>query len=220
MSEAVAYYRTSSQTNVDGDSVERQRAAVQSYARSNGITVVSEYYDAAVSGADPVLGRDGFAAMIDHIAGNGVRAILVESPDRFARDLIVAETGYAWLAEQGIDLIPTTAPTYFTDGTPTSKLIRQILGAVAEFDKTQTVAKLKAARDRIKAATGKCEGRKSHAELRPGMVKEAKRLHRRNPRTGKRRSLRRIAGELASLGYLNERGMIYGPQSIKAMVAG
>jgi hypothetical protein len=31
-------------------------------------------------------------------------------------------------------------------------------------------------------------------------------LHRISPKTGKRRSLRQIAKELAALGYLNERG--------------
>ena len=42
-----------------------------------------------MSGADPATERPGFKAMLDRIAGNGVRVILVESPDRFARDLAV-----------------------------------------------------------------------------------------------------------------------------------
>jgi len=46
---------------------------------------VGEFYDAAVSGADPIAERPGFKAMLDRIAGNGVRTIIVESPDRFAR---------------------------------------------------------------------------------------------------------------------------------------
>ena len=46
-----------------------------------------------MSGADPVGERPGFKAMLERIAGNGVRCILVESPDRFARDLIVQIRG-------------------------------------------------------------------------------------------------------------------------------
>src|SRR5271169_2711103 len=57
---------------------------------------------------------------------------------------------------------------------PTSKLIRQILGAVAEFDKAMTVAKLKGARDRIRRNGEKCEGRKSYAESNPEMIALAK----------------------------------------------
>ena len=83
--------RTSSATNVGGDkdSEARQRAAIEGYAKHAGIVIVDWFYDAAVKGADPVTERPGFAAMLDRIAGNGVRTIVVESPDRFARDLAV-----------------------------------------------------------------------------------------------------------------------------------
>ena len=66
----------------------------------------------------------------------GWRTVLVESPDRFARDLTVQLTGHAFLRKQGIALIPTTAPDYFTADTPTAVLVRQVLGAIAEFEKT------------------------------------------------------------------------------------
>src|SRR6516164_4604721 len=88
---AIAYFRTSSKSNVgtDKDSDKRQRAAVEGFAKANGYEIVAEFYDAGVSGTDPVAERPGFAAMLDRIAGNGVRTIIVESPDRFARDLAV-----------------------------------------------------------------------------------------------------------------------------------
>jgi hypothetical protein len=41
--------------------------------------------------------------MLDKIAGNGVRCILVESPDRFARDLTVQLTGHDLIAENLAD---------------------------------------------------------------------------------------------------------------------
>ena len=63
-------------------------------------------------------------------------------------------------------------------------------------------------RDR-KRANGKVEGRKSHLEARPEVVAEAKRLHRASPKTGERRSLRKIAAELAALGHLNVNGQPY-----------
>src|SRR6516162_1340956 len=127
------------------------------------------YYDAAVSGADPIESRPGFAAMLARIAGNGVRTIIVETASRFARDLMVQEVGFAMLRDLGIALIATDSPTSFLDDGPTSKLIRQILGAVAEFDKAMTIAKLKGARDRVRRQRGKCEGRKSYAERDPAL---------------------------------------------------
>ncbi len=50
---------------------------------------------------------------------------------------------------------------------PISKLIRQILGAVAEFGKAMTAAKLKA-QETARRQRGKCEGRKSYAEREGG----------------------------------------------------
>ena len=56
---------------------------------------MAEFYDQTVSGADDIEVRPGFAAMLEHIAGNAARAIIVESANRFARDLIMQETGIA-----------------------------------------------------------------------------------------------------------------------------
>jgi hypothetical protein len=54
-------------------------------------------------------GRPSFKDMLDHIAGNGVRTIIVESPGRFARDL----AGHDFLRNLGVALIPATAPDFF-----------------------------------------------------------------------------------------------------------
>src|SRR5215475_9445874 len=165
--QAIAYLRTSSAANVgpDKDSDRRQREAIQSFAKRAGYELVAEFYDAAVSGADPIDTRPGFAAMLERIEGNGVRTIIVETANRFARDLMVQEVGYAKLRERGISLVAADSPNAFLDNTPTAKLVRQVLGAIAEFDKAMTVAKLRGARDRKRRANGKCEGRKSFAEM-------------------------------------------------------
>jgi hypothetical protein len=66
------------------------------------------------------------------------------------------------------------------------RLVHQVLGTVAEFEKTTLVAKWAAARRRKRIATGeKVEGRKSHAEARPEVVKLVKALARRKPKGGK-----------------------------------
>jgi hypothetical protein len=43
---------------------------------------------------------------------------------------------------------------------PSRKLMRQIFGAVAEYEKTMIVLKLRGARVRARARSGRCEGRK------------------------------------------------------------
>src|SRR5882762_6022559 len=201
MIHAVGYMRTSSAANVgEGkDSEPRQRAAIAGYAAEAGYAIADAdyFYDPAVKGKDAITDRPGFAAMLLRIAENGVRTIIVESPDRFARDLVVQLTGHDYLKALGVALIPASAPDYFTEETPTAVLVRQVLGAIAQFEKASLVAKLKAARDRKKAATGKCEGRKTYAERDPELVKAAKALAAQRPRL----SLRQIAASLAEQGF-------------------
>jgi DNA invertase Pin-like site-specific DNA recombinase len=153
---------------------------------------------------------------------NGSKATacgIVETASRFARDLMVQEVGFAKLRERGIDLIAADKPDSFVDDTPTATLVRQILGAISEFDKAMTVAKLRGARERKRREAGKCEGRKSHAERNPGLVALAKRLHRQKPKSG-RLSLRAISAELAAAGFLNENGQPFAAASVKSMLKG
>jgi DNA invertase Pin-like site-specific DNA recombinase len=217
---AVAYIRTSSAANVgtDKDSDKRQRTAITAFAKQTSHELVAEFNDAAVSGADHLDTRPGFAELLAYIASNGARTVIVETASRFARDLMVQEVGFAKLKALGITLIAADSPHSFLDDTPTSKLIRQILGAVSEFDKAMVVAKLKGARDRKRVLTGKkVEGRKSHAELRPELVVLVRQLRRKRPKGGQR-SLRDISAELAQRGHLNERGQPFSAASINSML--
>jgi DNA invertase Pin-like site-specific DNA recombinase len=214
--EAIGCMRTSSATNVgpDKDSEARQRKAIEGYAKGAGFVVTDWYYDKAVRGSDAVTERPGFAAMLERIAGNGVRTIIVESPDRFARDLAVQLAGHDHLRKLGVAL---TAPDFFTEDTPTAVLVRQVLGAIAQFDKAATVAKLKAARDRKLAAGEKCGGRKSYAERDPAMVALARQLRRPDP---ERRpvALRKVAAALAERGYRGPSGEPYAAAAVASML--
>jgi DNA invertase Pin-like site-specific DNA recombinase len=214
---AIGYTRTSSAANVgeDKDSVARQRKAIQAYANKAGYTIVVWFDDSAVTGADTIDNRPGFMAALEKIAGNGARTIIVETANRFARDLIVQETGWKRLHADGIALIAADAPDQFVDDTPTAVLIRQILGAVAQFDKAMTVAKLRGARERKRRKTGrKVEGRKSLAESRPEAVALARGLSDRRPRL----SLRQISAELASQGFVTPRGKPYSASAVASML--
>ena len=217
---AVAYYRTSSATNVgqDKDSERRQQEAVSGFVKGRGIEIMKEFYDAAVSGADPIHQRPAFSQMLSFCRQHQIQVVLVETASRFARDLGIQIAGHELLKAEGIELIAVDSPEAFVDDTPTSVMVRQILGAVSQFEKASTVSKLRAARDRKRATTGKCEGRKSWREIDAGLVTEAKRLYRRNPKTGNRRSLRQISVELAAGGYRNTRGNPFAPAQVSRLV--
>jgi DNA invertase Pin-like site-specific DNA recombinase len=214
--EAIGYLRTSPAVGDGKGRGSRQRAAIERHAMAAGFVIVDWFNDAAVSGADPLEARPGFAAMLTRISGNDVRTIVVETANRFGRDLMVQEVGFAMLRSLGVTLVAADNPGSFLDDGPTSKLIRQILGAVAGFDKAMTVAKLKGARDRIRRNGDKCEGRKSYAEQEGGadMVALAKAIRNR----GSRVSLREVAAELAAKGYRTPKGLSYSASAVASML--
>ena len=83
MVKAVIYIRTSSATNLEGDSENRQRDAVAKYADSQGYEIVSGAYDQAVKGSDSIHEREGFAKLIQYCIDNDVSVILCENASRF-----------------------------------------------------------------------------------------------------------------------------------------
>lgn len=96
---------------------------------------------------------------------------------------------------------------------PIAVLVRQILGAFAQFDKAMTVAKLRGARERKHRKTSaKVEGRKSLAGSRPEVVAIARELSGRRPRL----SLGEIRAALAEAGHTTPRG--YSASTISSML--
>lgn len=217
--EAVAYIRTSSAANVgtDKDSDKRQRAAIEGFAKRAGFALVGEFTDAAVSGADPIETRPGFSALLDRIEGNGVRTVIVEDASRFARELVTQELGILALIKRGVRVLTASGDDLTDSSDPSRVMMRQIAGSFAQYEKTRLVAKLRVARERRRIATGKCEGRKSWAEINPELVRQAKRLRRRSPK-GHQRSLRDVAAELGKLGFVNERGSEFSAAAVSSMI--
>jgi DNA invertase Pin-like site-specific DNA recombinase len=219
--QAVGYLRTSSATNVgaDKDSERRQRLAIERFAKSAGYQIVDWFNDPAVSGADPIETRPGFGALLDRVENNGVRVVLVEDASRFARDLVAQELGVIMLIKRGMRVITASGDDLTEVTDPSRVMMRQIAGSFAQYEKARLVRKLREARERKKAETGKCGGRKSYAEMEGGaeLVALARKLRRPDP---ERRpvSLRTVAAQLADRGFLSNAGTPYVPSAIASML--
>lgn len=220
MERAIAYLRTSSAANVDGDSASRQNAAIMAYAERAGITVDSCFWDAAVSGVDAIEARKGFAAVLDHAAASGIRVVLVEDPSRFARSMIPSELGLILLAARGVRLVTASGQDLSDASDPAKVMLRQVAAAFAQYEKAKLVEKLASGRAAKRATGAKCEGRKSVGERKgnEGLERQARRLARRNPKTGRVRSLREIAAELATLGFRSNVGTPLSPSVVRQLV--
>jgi DNA invertase Pin-like site-specific DNA recombinase len=150
--------------------------------------------------------------MVAYMLGNGARSVLVETANRFARDLIVQETGYKLLKDKGIELIAVDSPESFVSDTPTAEFIRQVLGAVAQLEKAMLVSKLRGARDRKRRQNGRCEGNPAFGIIPAAHIKAAKAY------SAKGVSLRRISDQLAAKGFLSRSGTLYSASAIRSML--
>jgi DNA invertase Pin-like site-specific DNA recombinase len=212
--QAVGYVRTSSAANVgDGkDSERRQRTAIQRFAKSAGFDIVDWFNDPAVSGADPIESRPGFAALLNRIEGNGVRVVLVEDASRFARDLMAQELGIGVLVKLGMRVLTANGDDLTNTDDHMKVAMRQIAGAFAQLEKARLVAKLRVARERKREAGGKCEGRKSYAEAMPATVALAKQLH------ADGLSYRKISAALSTQGHTTATGKPHVASAIQKMI--
>lgn len=115
--QCVIYLRTSSAANIgeDKDSEPRQRERCTACARKKKWKAVAEFRDPAVSGTDPLICRKGFADCVDYCLKHGIKYILVESGDRFARNLVVQETALEWLQELGLEVICVDNESQFSE---------------------------------------------------------------------------------------------------------
>lgn len=173
---AFGYLRVSGKSQIDGDGFPRQKAAIQKWAKANGYYITQWFVEEGVSGT--LESREALDAMLVALMSNGVRTVIVEALHRFSRDLRVQENLIHQYFTNRFTLISATEPELGNDD-PNRVFMRQIFGAVHQLDKSNLVLKLRAARQRKKVATGRCEGRKpfgSH-EGEQDVLKRMRDLH-------------------------------------------
>jgi DNA invertase Pin-like site-specific DNA recombinase len=221
MTDAVSYLRVSGESQISGDGFPRQREKIQSYAAQNGVTIVSEFLDEGVTGKMELEGRSGLSACLQYVRENEIGLVLCESSDRLARDMIVAEVIIREFQKIGVKVISASGGVDLTagdDSNPTAKLIRQILAAVAEFDRCVIILKLRGARERMKKETGKCEGRKSYAKD-PNRPNEAPVLARMLQLQSEGLNAEHIARALNGEGILTRYGKLWLSPTISRILA-
>src|ERR1039457_4669082 len=163
---AFAYLRVSGKGQVKGDGFPRQKAAIRKYAAEHNLRIARVFEERGVCGAVEAADRPAWAQLMTALHADGTKTIIIEKLDRLARDLMVQEATIGNLQKHGFTLISVAEPDLMATD-PTRILMRQLMGAVAQYDKSQIVLKLRGARQRMKAKTGRCEGRKPYG-AKPG----------------------------------------------------
>jgi DNA invertase Pin-like site-specific DNA recombinase len=114
-----------------------------------------------VSGTKESVDRPAWSELMTALHANGAQVVIIEKLDRLARDLMVQETIIADLRKHGFELVSVAEPDLMAND-PTRILVRQMMGAVAQYEKSQIVLKLRGARMRKRARESRCEGRKPY----------------------------------------------------------
>ncbi len=167
------YVRVSGDEQKKKDGPQRQRDSISKFSEQNNCEFCGFYEDLGVSGTIEGMNRPGLMGLITSAELNGVDAIVVENMDRLARDLIVSEMIFRELKSRNIQLFAVNLGTQdqvSADADPSRKLIRQIFAAMAEFEKSSLVLKLRASRERIRREKGRCEGGPGYSDSRQGQI--------------------------------------------------
>jgi DNA invertase Pin-like site-specific DNA recombinase len=146
---------------LEGDGFTRQREAIQLYAKANHIEIVQTFEEEGVSGKTDMENRPALTDLIASLDVNSTRLVLVERLDRLARFLTVQESILQGLKRKKFELVSVTEPDLCSDDPPRT-LMRQVLGAFSEYERSMIVLKLRGARQRMKSKAGRCEGRKPY----------------------------------------------------------
>jgi DNA invertase Pin-like site-specific DNA recombinase len=158
----ISYMRVSGMTQISGDGFERQGQVIESFCKANNLKLVTSFSEQGVSGTVEGMDRPIFSQAIEFILHRRecgevkIDAIVVERMDRLARDLMVSEMLLRECRDNGIKVFSADQGACIDmasdGGDPTRVLIRQIMGALAQWEKSVLVKKLRAAKERMKAA--------------------------------------------------------------------
>jgi DNA invertase Pin-like site-specific DNA recombinase len=163
MTKCFAYLRVSGKSQIYGDGFLRQFRAIRKYCAANDMQIVNIFREKGVTGEAELENRPALSRLFNALEENGVKAVVIERLDRLARDLLVQENLIADMQKSGYNLLSTCEPDLCSEDA-SRILMRQIFGAIAQYDKAMLVLKLKGARDRLRARHGKCDGRKGWGE--------------------------------------------------------
>jgi DNA invertase Pin-like site-specific DNA recombinase len=154
---AAIYVRVST----DKQTVENQVAALRQIAERRGWEVVEQYSDAGISGSKGRDGRPGLDQMLKDASRRKFDVIMAWAIDRLGRSLIDLLGTIQTLEACGVDLYLDQQSIDTT--TPAGKLMFQVCGAFAEFERSMIQQRVRAGLKRA-AQKGNFPGRPKISE--------------------------------------------------------
>ena len=221
---AIAYLRVSTVEQKSGYGLDVQDKVVREHARTANLRLIDIVRDEAISGTKGEDLRPGLAEVLVRLEAGDADVLLVPRLDRLARSLVLQETVIKRLTKLGRDVVSIAEPDVMAeDGHRT--LIRQILGAIAEYEAWIISARLRTGREMKRARGGYASGRPPYGFRAEGgelvaapEEQEAIRLAKRLRKSGL--SYRDIAHRLQAEGLHPRSGGRWHPPMVSRLVNG
>jgi DNA invertase Pin-like site-specific DNA recombinase len=151
----IAYIRTSTKDQLAAFGPARQREAITAWAQAGRHHIVDEVIE-DVSGTLAPFGRPGWKNLVDRCCAGEASGVVVADLSRLTRDQVHLELTLDEMAACAARLFSTSNEEQAlldNPDDPQRKLIRTIIAAINEYDRSMIVARVQAGR-RIKKAAG------------------------------------------------------------------
>jgi DNA invertase Pin-like site-specific DNA recombinase len=170
------------------------------------------FREEGVSGTKAMESRPALLELQETVKETG-GTVIIEKLDRLARDLMVSESILVDFQRKGVTVVSVAEPD-LCSSEPTRILMRQMMSAFAQYEKSMIVAKLRGARQRTKARTGRCEGVKPYGALadEQAILSRIRELH------AQGRTLVAISDALNAEGIMPRRGVKWYPSSVRNLI--
>lgn len=208
---AIGYIRVSTDKQAErGFGLPVQERAIRDWTKREGVRLVDVERDEGISGSNGLDSRLGLARALVRLRKGEAETLVVYRLDRLARDLVLQETTIQQLGKAGVRVVSVAEPAVDGDE-PTRDFVRQVLGAMAQFERAKIRGRMQAGIAAKKAGGGYVGGRPGYGYSATGgklepvkSEQDAIALARRLRKRGA--SLRAIARELDAKGFRTKAG--------------
>ncbi len=217
MSATIAYLRVSTAAQVEGNGLEQQRRSICAYAAVMGMTIDEWIIDDETGTTED---REGIQQLLSKV---GPFTLVFDRIDRLGRTLLVAESLYAKFSARGVRMVCVAQSL---DDSPMGTLMRQVMGAFAEFQRSEMLIRLAASKRAAKAKRGTYGGGTVAYGFRtlgggklaadPRTVAMVRRTHE-LAKSGER-SLRAISAQLEAEGFRSRKGTIIHAEQVRRIL--
>lgn len=222
MAKLVGYVRVSTEKQVEeGFGLDVQEATVRKWAREGGHRLTRIVREEGTTGT--IADRPALVEVMGLLRDGEAAGVVFPRLDRLARDLVVQEQLLQEFWRHGWEVHTATASEahYLADDPddPSRTLIRHVLGAVSQYERSMIALRLRVGRRRKADSGGYAYGsppfghRSVERSLVPDPAEQAA-VARMRELAGEGQSLRQIAATLDAEGHTSKRGGKWHPTTV------